>query len=49
MTGNYAIILPLMTSVVISTLLSRAIKRENIYTIKLLRRGVDLEQEEWAT
>jgi CIC family chloride channel protein len=46
LTGNYAIILPLMTAVVISTLLSRAIKRENIYTLKLLRRGVDLEQEE---
>jgi CIC family chloride channel protein len=46
MTGNYAIILPLMTAVVISTLLSRAMRRENIYTIKLLRRGVDLEQEE---
>jgi CIC family chloride channel protein len=46
LTGNYAIILPLMTAVVISTLLSRAMRRENIYTIKLLRRGVDLEQEE---
>lgn len=46
MTGNYDIILPLMTSVVISTLLSRAMRRENIYTLKLLRRGVDLEQEE---
>lgn len=46
MTGNYSIILPLMTSVVISTLLSRVIKRENIYTLKLLRRGVDLEHEE---
>jgi CIC family chloride channel protein len=46
MTGNYEIILPLMTAVVISTLLSRAMSRENIYTLKLLRRGVDLEQEE---
>jgi CIC family chloride channel protein len=46
MTGNYAIILPLMTSVVISTLLSRAIRRESIYTLKLLRRGVDIDQEE---
>jgi CIC family chloride channel protein len=46
LTGNYAIILPLMTAVVISTLVSRAISRENIYTLKLLRRGVDLEQEE---
>jgi CIC family chloride channel protein len=46
MTGNYAIILPLMTSVVISTVLSRALKRETIYTLKLLRRGVDIEQAE---
>jgi CIC family chloride channel protein len=46
MTGNYEIILPLMTAVVISTLLSRTMSRENIYTLKLLRRGVDLEQEE---
>lgn len=46
MTGNYNIILPLMTAVVISTLLSRAMGRENIYTLKLIRRGVDLEQEE---
>jgi CIC family chloride channel protein len=46
MTGNYGLILPLMTSVVISTLLARALKRETIYTLKLLRRGVDVEQEE---
>lgn len=46
LTGNYAIILPLMTAVVISTLVSRGIRRESIYTLKLLRRGVDLEQEE---
>jgi CIC family chloride channel protein len=46
MTGNYAIILPLMTAVVISTVLSRTMSRESIYTMKLLRRGVDLEQEE---
>jgi CIC family chloride channel protein len=46
MTGNYGIILPLMTAVVISTVISRAMRRETIYTLKLLRRGVDLEQEE---
>ena len=46
MTGNYAIILPLMTAVVISTVISRALKRESIYTLKLLRRGVDIEREE---
>ncbi|MEW6771405.1 MAG: chloride channel protein [Bacillota bacterium] len=48
MTRNYAIILPLMTAVVISTVLTRALKRETIYTLKLLRRGVDIEQEEVA-
>jgi CIC family chloride channel protein len=46
LTGNYAIILPVMTAVVIATLVSRAITRESIYTLKLLRRGVDLEQED---
>jgi CIC family chloride channel protein len=48
MTHDYAIMLPLMTAVVISTVLSRALKRENIYTLKLLRRGVDIEQEEMS-
>jgi CIC family chloride channel protein len=48
MTGDYAIILPLMTSVVISTMLTRAFRRETIYTLKLLRRGVDIEQEEMS-
>jgi CIC family chloride channel protein len=38
--------MPVMTAVVISTVLSRAMSRESIYTMKLLRRGVDLEQEE---
>jgi CIC family chloride channel protein len=46
MTGDYGIILPLMTAVVISTVVSRALKHETIYTLKLLRRGVDVEQEE---
>lgn len=48
MTGDYAIILPLMTAVVISTGLARGLKRESIYTIKLLRRGIDLGQEEFT-
>ncbi len=48
MTHDYAIMLPLMTAVVISTVLSRAFKRETIYTLKLLRRGVDVEQEEMS-
>jgi CIC family chloride channel protein len=44
MTGDYHIILPLMLATVIATLISRAISRESIYTLKLSRRGVHLEQ-----
>jgi CIC family chloride channel protein len=44
MTRNYTIILPLMIAVVISTVISRALNRETIYTLKLVRRGVDLRQ-----
>ncbi len=46
LTGNYAIILPVMMAVVIATLVSRSMSRESIYTLKLLRRGVDLDQED---
>lgn len=42
MTGDYRIILPLMTAVVISTLVSHVISPETIYTIKLRRRGIDI-------
>lgn len=48
MTGDYAIMLPLMTAVAISTVVSRSLRHETIYTLKLLRRGVDIEQEEMA-
>jgi CIC family chloride channel protein len=44
MTGDYRIILPLMLATVISTLVSRIISHESIYTLKLSRRGVHLEQ-----
>jgi CIC family chloride channel protein len=44
MTGDYRIILPLMLATVISTLVSRALSRDSIYTLKLTRRGVRLEQ-----
>jgi CIC family chloride channel protein len=42
MTGDYRIILPLMTAVVISTLVSHVVSPETIYTIKLRRRGIDI-------
>ena len=46
MTQDYRIILPLMTAVVISTVVAQLISRETIYTIKLMRRGVDVQREE---
>jgi CIC family chloride channel protein len=46
MTGDYKIILPLMIAVVISTIVSRSLNRETIYTLKLLRRGIDIRQLE---
>jgi len=45
MTGDYKIILPLMTAVVISTLVLRKWSRESIYTKKLARRGIDISQQ----
>ena len=44
MTRNYSIILPLMIAVVISVVISKVLNRETIYTLKLVRRGVDLRQ-----
>ena len=45
MTGDYKIILPLMLAVVTATLLSRVLMRgDSIYTLKLSRRGVRLQQ-----
>jgi CIC family chloride channel protein len=48
MTRNYELILPLMTAVVISTLVSRGLSRESIYTFKLVRRGIDIHRREQA-
>jgi CIC family chloride channel protein len=49
MTRDYNIILPLMIAVVISTVISRSLNRETIYTLKLVRRGVDLHQLDQAS
>ena len=43
LTGEYTIILPLMAAIVIATLASRTLSRDTIYTLKLRRRGVDLD------
>lgn len=42
MTGGYKIILPLMIGCVVATLVARQLKNESIYTLKLIRRGVDI-------
>ncbi len=45
MTGDYKIILPLMTACSISTVFSKLIlKNKNIYTIKLLKKGITLRR-----
>ncbi|MBW1991912.1 MAG: chloride channel protein, partial [Deltaproteobacteria bacterium] len=44
LTATYKIILPLMISCILSTLIATSLKEGSIYTIKLLRRGVDLRR-----
>ena len=45
LTGEYSIILPLMAAVALATGLSHLIARDNIYTLKLIRRGIDIDAE----
>lgn len=44
MTGNYQILPPLMVTCVISVIMVRWISKPSIYTLKLLRRGIDVEK-----
>jgi CIC family chloride channel protein len=44
MTGDYKIILPLMVTCIISSLVIQRLMKESIYTMKLIRRGVDIRQ-----
>ncbi len=44
MTNDYKIILPLMITCVIATLLTTRVQKESIYTLKLIRRGINLFQ-----
>jgi CIC family chloride channel protein len=46
MTRNYAIILPVMIAVVVSTLIAQRFNPESIYTLKLKRRGIDVHSRE---
>jgi len=42
LTGEYSIILPMMTAIVLATGLGHRLTKDTIYTLKLRRRGVDL-------
>ncbi|MGD2272374.1 MAG: chloride channel protein [Desulfobacterales bacterium] len=44
MTGDYKIILPLMITCIISSLAARQLLEESIYTLKLIRRGIDIRE-----
>jgi len=44
MTNDYKIILAMMLSCTISTVIARKIKEDSIYTLKLRRRGISLNQ-----
>jgi CIC family chloride channel protein len=44
LTSEYQIILPLMISCIIATLLATRLQRSSIYTLKLLRRGIDIHK-----
>ena len=44
LTADYKIMLPLMISTIIATLLATRLLHGSIYTIKLLRRGVDIHK-----
>jgi len=44
MTSDYKIILPLMIATTISSLMSARLHRGSIYTLKLMKRGIHLEQ-----
>nr|WSZ21008.1 chloride channel protein [Streptomyces canus] len=43
LTGEYSIILPLMLAIVLATATSHLLTRDTVYTLKLRRRGIDLE------
>jgi len=44
MTGEYKIILPLMLSCIVATIFAGQLMKESIYTLKLVRRGIDIRE-----
>ena len=43
LTGEYTIILPLMLAIVLATTVSRALSKDSAYTLKLRRRGLEID------
>ncbi len=43
LTGEYSVILPLMSAIVLATGVSHLLSHDSIYTLKLRRRGIDLD------
>ena len=43
LTGDYRVILPIMIAVVVATAIANAATRDTIYTLKLRRRGIDID------
>lgn len=43
LTGDYRIILPLMIAIIVATALSNTLTHDTIYTLKLRRRGIDID------
>lgn len=44
LTGEYTIILPLMLAIVLATGVSELVSHDTVYTRKLLRRGIDIDE-----
>jgi chloride channel protein, CIC family len=49
LTGEYRIILPLMMAIVLATAVANMLTRDTIYTLKLRRRGIEIDQERPAS
>jgi CIC family chloride channel protein len=49
LTGEYTIILPLMAAIVLATGASHLLSQDTIYTLKLRRRGIDLDEPAHST
>ena len=49
LTGEYSIILPLMLAIVLATGISHLVSHDTVYTRKLLRRGIDIDEPANAT